>query len=82
MADPNKAALLKTLKAELMKTKYFFDGSGRNTYIVQAPAAALNGAVALVTKFTYTGAEVVATSEVEYEGQWDSSWDVVQDTPS
>ena len=81
MSDPNKTVLLTSLKSELMKTKYFFDEEGRNTYIVQAPAHTIDGGAALVTKFDYDGDDVQASGSVEYQGTWDEAWDITETEP-
>lgn len=78
----NKTAMLMSLGKERFKTKYFYDGSGRNTYVVQAPVEAEDGEPALVTKFVYTGDETYPTSSREYVKTWDANWDTTETDPS
>lgn len=77
-----QSAALRTAEKQYMWTKYFHDGNGRCTYIVQAPRGSADGGKALVTKYTYVGITNTIDVTVEYEGAWDESWNVVEDTPA
>lgn len=79
----NKTSLLKTQINELRKTKYFYDATGRPSYIVEAKRDALNGDPCLVTKFSYTlVTDTAMAGSIEYQGTWNSSWDIAESTPS
>lgn len=78
----NKTAILASLGKERFKTKYFYDVSGRNTYVVQAPVEAEDGDPALVTKFEYTNDETYPTSSREYVKTWQAAWDITETDPS
>lgn len=79
--NPQNATLL-TAGKQYMKTKYFYDGSDRCSYIVQASKDADDGEPAMVTKFTYVGATSQIEASTEYEGVWDEAWDIAEDTPA
>lgn len=78
----SKRSVLRTLKDELHKCRYFYDGDGRNTYVVQAARDARDGDLCLVTKYEYDGVSTRISSSREYEGQWDGDWDSTETEPS
>ncbi len=83
MANDSKTDLLRTQKHEMQKTRYFYDVSGRPSYVVQAAVDTADGGPALVTKFGYADATATSVqSSREYKGEWSSAWDLTETTPS
>lgn len=81
--EKSKTAVLTTQFNELQKTRYFYDGNGRQTFMVQAARDVAHGGPALVTKFGYADADSTQIESTrEYEGTWDQAWDIEEETPS
>lgn len=72
-------ALITSGKHEMTKAHYVYDDDGRATHIYQAPAGMIDGGPCLVTKYSYYGTSVRVENSIEYEGAWDSAWDLTTD---
>lgn len=82
--EASKSALITSQKNEMRKTRYFYDGTtGRPTYMVEAARDVADGGPCLVTKFDYAdGTTLIVRGTVEYEGEWDDTWDIAESVPS
>lgn len=76
--EASKTALLTTMKNELYKSHFVYDGENRVTHHYQARKDAPHQGVCLVTKFTYVTGTSLTEGSIEYEGQWNSDWDVAE----
>mgnify|MGYP006921347254 CR=1 FL=1 len=76
MATSSKTNVLKTGTHELVKSYIEYDGTERMTTVYEAPASALNGAVALKTEYVYDGVSTRIIKMKESESQWNSTWDI------
>jgi hypothetical protein len=69
-------AHLKTNQNEYVKSYITYDASSRMEYIYEARAVARHGEPCLVTRYVYDGVSTRIVKMKEYEGTWDSSWDI------
>lgn len=74
----NKTALILSGKNEYKKQyyEYMTDLSGRLLRLWEAPVDQVNGAPCIVTKFAYVGSTTQLSGSVEFEGAWNSAWDI------
>lgn len=79
MADQSKTALITTMKNEFFKNHYLYDGDNRVTHHFQARNGAENNTPCMVTQFDYLVGTSLVSGWIEYEGRWNSSWDIEPD---
>jgi hypothetical protein len=69
-------ALLQTEAGEFVKQYIAYDSSSRPEYVYVAAAGAADGAPCSITRYTYDGTSSRVLKMKEYEGTWDSSYDI------
>lgn len=67
---------LKTQAAELLKQHIEFDGSNRVEYVYTVTADALDNTPCSVVRYAYDGVSSRVVFMREYEGNWDSAWEL------
>ena len=67
---------LTSLRNEYMKRHVVYDGDGNPTHVFEARPTCADGEPCFVTKSEWTGG--LCVNMLEYEGVWDSDWDLTE----
>lgn len=72
----NKSWLIKSHLAEYVKSYAEYDGFGRLVKLHQTDNDAKNGDPTVVTEYAYVGSSTNVTYMREYEGTWQTAWEL------
>lgn len=75
MADTASRDVLKTGFKEGVKQYIEYDIQNRMEYVYEAPADAIDGAPAIVTRYAYAGMSNRVVYMKEYLTAWDTAWE-------
>ena len=70
------SAQLTTGAKEYVKQYITYDSSSRPEYVYTAAVGTIHGAPCSVTRYVYVGTTSRISKRKEYDGTWDSSYDI------
>lgn len=79
MIGGNKSALILAGKNEYKKQHYEYlsDGTQRLLKLYETQLDTADGKPCIVTQFAYVGSTAQLAGTIEYEGSWQSAWDII-----
>jgi hypothetical protein len=79
MIGGNKSALILAGKNEYKKQHYEYlsDGTQRLLKLYETQLDTADGKPCIVTQFAYVGSTTQLAGTIEYEGSWQSAWDII-----